>query len=132
MDCAPHEGTPAAVSGSATKPRRGHPTAAQRHARGKAPRSEVPRSSHAEWAPRPRRKKALTLLDEQAQGRVQSLVQIRYGRMAASPLSLFPGAAYVMAADPAGTPLSGITVHLSGDAHLSNFGAFAPPDRRLV
>jgi uncharacterized protein (DUF2252 family) len=120
------------VSASATQPRTGHPTAAQRRARGKAARSEVPRSSHAEWAPRPRRKKAVALLDEQAQSRVQSLVPIRYGRMAASPFAFFRGAAYVMAADLAGTPRSGITVQLCGDAHLSNFGAFAAPDRRLV
>ena len=72
------------------------------------------------------------LLEEQARSRVQSLVPIRYGRMAASPFAFFRGAAYVMAADLADTPRSGLRVQLCGDAHLSNFGAFAAPDRRLV
>jgi uncharacterized protein (DUF2252 family) len=74
----------------------------------------------------------VVLLEEQARSRVQSLVPIRYGRMAASPFAFFRGAAYVMAADLADTPHSGLRVQLSGDAHLSNFGAFAAPDRRLV
>jgi uncharacterized protein (DUF2252 family) len=107
-------------------------TVAERRARGKAARSEVPRSSHAEWSPRPRRRKPVVLLNEQARSRVQSLLPIRYGRMAASPFAFFRGAAYVMAADLAHTPRSGIRVQLCGDAHLSNFGAFAAPDRRLV
>ena len=57
---------------------------------------------------------------------------IRYGRMLASPFAFFRGGAAVMAADLAATPSAGFEVQLCGDAHLSNFGVFAAPDRRLV
>ena len=60
------------------------------------------------------------------------LVPIRYGRMLVSPFTFFRGAAYLMAADLADAPRTGLHVQLCGDAHLSNFGAFASPDRRLV
>jgi uncharacterized protein (DUF2252 family) len=72
------------------------------------------------------------LLEEQAATRVEELVPIRYGRMAASPFAFFRGAAYPMASDLAGTPRTGLTVQLCGDAHLSNFGGFASPDRDLI
>ena len=72
------------------------------------------------------------LLEEQAETRVPELVPIRYGRMLVSPFTFFRGAAYLMAADLAGAPRTGLEVQLCGDAHLSNFGAFAAPDRRLV
>jgi len=71
-------------------------------------------------------------LERQAASRVPELVPIRYGRMAVSPFAFFRGAAAVMAADLATTPVSGLRVQACGDAHLSNFGAFAAPDRRLV
>jgi uncharacterized protein (DUF2252 family) len=74
----------------------------------------------------------VAILERQAASRVQELVPIRYGRMAASPFAFYRGAAAVMAADLAGTPVSGLRVQACGDAHLSNFGAFAAPDRRLV
>ena len=109
-----------------------HLTVADRAAHGKRLRTEVPRSSHGDWSPAADRADPVALLEEQAQSRVQSLVPIRYGRMAASPFAFFRGAAYVMAADLAPTPRTGLTVQLCGDAHLSNFGAFAAPDRRLV
>jgi uncharacterized protein (DUF2252 family) len=105
---------------------------ADRASRGKTARREVPRSSHGEWAPAPDRADPVDLLEEQAATRVRDLVPIRYGRMAASPFAFFRGAAYVMAADLARTPQSGITVQLCGDAHLSNFGGFAGPERRLL
>ena len=72
------------------------------------------------------------LLEEQAASRVPELVPIRYGRMLVSPFTFFRGAAYPMAADLAGAPRTGLHVQLCGDAHLSNFGGFAAPDRRLV
>jgi uncharacterized protein (DUF2252 family) len=72
------------------------------------------------------------VLESQARSRVPELVPIRYGRMAVSPFTFFRGAAAVMAADLATTPVSGLRVQACGDAHLSNFGAFAAPDRRLV
>jgi uncharacterized protein (DUF2252 family) len=99
---------------------------------GKAMRSEVPRSSHAHWTPGTSRPDPVVLLQEQSSGRVPELVPIRYGRMSASPFAFFRGAAYVMASDLAGSPQTGIRVQLSGDAHLSNFGGFASPERNLV
>jgi uncharacterized protein (DUF2252 family) len=109
-----------------------HLTVAERTARGKAARAEVPRSSHADWEPPPHRPDPVELLEEQAQTRVPELVPIRYGRMLVSPFTFYRGAAYLMASDLAGGPRSGLHTQLCGDAHLSNFGGFAAPDRRLV
>ena len=105
---------------------------AERVARGKAARAEVPRSAHAAWEPAPVRASPVELLEEQAQSRVPELVPIRYGRMLVSPFTFYRGAAYLMASDLAGMPRTGLHAQLCGDAHLSNFGAFAAPDRRLV
>ena len=99
---------------------------------GKAARAIAPRTAHGEWAPAADRPDPVELLEEQAASRVQELVPIRYGRMLVSPFTFFRGAAYPMAADLAGAPRSGLEVQLCGDAHLSNFGGFAAPDRRLV
>ena len=92
----------------------------------------APRSGHGEWEPAADRRDPVELLEEQAASRVPELVPIRYGRMLVSPFTFFRGAAYPMAADLAGAPRTGLDVQLCGDAHLSNFGAFAAPDRRLV
>ena len=100
--------------------------------RGKAIRAEVPRRSHADWAPASGSRDPVALLEEQAKTRVPELVPIRYGRMLVSAFTFFRGAAYIMAADLADVPRTGLEVQLCGDAHLSNFGAFAAPDRRLV
>jgi uncharacterized protein (DUF2252 family) len=104
----------------------------ERAAVGKAARSEARRSSHAAWEPSATRADPVAILERQAASRVPELVPIRHGRMAASPFAFFRGAAAVMAADLAATPVSGLRVQACGDAHLSNFGAFAAPDRRLV
>ena len=109
-----------------------HPTPDERAAAGKAARAVAPRAAHGEWAPAADRPDPVDLLEEQAASRVQELVPIRYGRMLVSPFTFFRGAAYPMAADLAGEPRSGLDVQLCGDAHLSNFGAFAGPDRRLM
>jgi uncharacterized protein (DUF2252 family) len=109
-----------------------HLTIAERTARGKAARAEVPRSSHATFEPGPRRKDPIKLLESQAETRVPELVPIRYGRMLVSPFTFYRGAALIMASDLAATPRSGLTVQCCGDAHLSNFGVFASPERRLV
>jgi uncharacterized protein (DUF2252 family) len=106
--------------------------AAERAAAGRAARSAAPRSSHGSWDPSPGREDPVAILERQAASRVPELVPIRYGRMATSPFAFFRGAAAVMAADLAGTPVSGLRVQACGDAHLSNFGVFAAPDRRLV
>jgi hypothetical protein len=109
-----------------------HPTPAERAANGKAARADVPRSAHADWTPASNRRDPVELLEQQAASRVPELVPVRYGRMLVSPFTFFRGAAYLMAADLAGAPRTGLHVELCGDAHLSNFGAFAAPDRRLV
>ena len=107
-------------------------TVKERASRGKATRGRVPRSDHAAWEPASERRSPVELLLEQAAGREPELVPIRHGRMVESPFAFFRGAAALMAADLAQTPQSGITVQLCGDAHLSNFGGFAAPDRELV
>jgi len=109
-----------------------HLSAAERVARGKAARAEVPRSSHATFEPAPERADPVELLERQARTRVPELVPIRYGRMLVSPFTFYRGAAMIMAHDLAATPRSGLTVQCCGDAHLSNFGVFASPERRLV
>ena len=109
-----------------------HFTPAERAARGKAARGELPRSAHADWEAAPKRRDPLDLLEEQAETRLPELGPIRYGRMLVSPFTFFRGAAYLMAADLANGPRTGLHAQLCGDAHLSNFGIFAAPDRRLV
>jgi uncharacterized protein (DUF2252 family) len=107
------------------------PTRADQVALGKDARAAVPLESHAQFTPDPARD-PLGLLAGQAGSRVPELVPIRYGRMLVSPFTYYRGAALPMAADLAGTPTSTLRVQLCGDAHLSNFGAFASPSRRLV
>ena len=109
-----------------------HLTPAERAGRGKGARSEVPRSSHAGWDAPSGRPDPVGLLEEQAKSRVQDLVPIRYGRMLASPFAFYRGAAYLMASDLASTPRSGLIVQACGDAHVSNFGLFASPERELL
>ncbi len=109
-----------------------HLSLRERAARGKAERAEIPRSVHGEWSPSPARRDPIELLEEQAASRVPELVPIRYGRMLVSPFTFYRGAAYLMAADLAESKRTGLRVQLCGDAHLSNLGGFAAPDRRLV
>jgi uncharacterized protein (DUF2252 family) len=109
-----------------------HLSVAERVARGKAARSEVPRASHATFEPLPTRADPVELLERQAKARVPELVPIRYGRMLVSPFTFYRGGAMIMAHDLAATPRSGLTVQCCGDAHLSNFGVFASPERRLM
>jgi uncharacterized protein (DUF2252 family) len=99
---------------------------------GKALRSDVPIGSHGEWTPAEDRPDPISLLQAQDTTRVQHLLPIKYGRMVASPFAFLRGSATVMAADLAGTPASGLQVQLCGDAHISNFGVFATPERELV
>ena len=99
---------------------------------GRQARTTVPRSSHAGLSTDPDRPDPVSLLESQAKTRVPELVPIRHGRMMSSPFAFFRGAALGMAADLAGTPVSGIIVQACGDAHLLNFGLYASPERRLV
>src|SRR6478609_2546969 len=109
-----------------------HLSVEKRVALGKAARARTPRSGHAEFRPAADRPDPIDLLERQAQSRVPELVPIRYGRMGVSPFTFYRGAALLQAADLANTPSSGLRVQLCGDAHLSNFGVFASPERRLV
>ena len=109
-----------------------HLSVAERAARGKAARSEVPRADHAKFEPPASRADPVALLERQAKTRVPELVPIRYGRMLVSPFTFYRGAALIMANDLASTPRSGLNVQCCGDAHLSNFGVFASPERRLM
>src|SRR6266581_2001359 len=105
---------------------------AERSAAGKALRSKTPRSSHAAWSPDPERPDPISLLEEANKTRVEPLVPIRFGRMSLSPFAFYRGSADLMAHDLATTPISGIKAQLCGDAHLSNFGVYASPERRQV
>jgi uncharacterized protein (DUF2252 family) len=107
-------------------------TVAERVAAGKAARADAPRTSHGDWTPAADRRDPVAILEEQAQTRVKQLVPIRYGRMLQSPFAFFRGGAAIMAADLAPTPVAGQRVQLCGDAHLSNFGVFASPERELL
>jgi uncharacterized protein (DUF2252 family) len=103
-----------------------------REAKGREARARTPRSSHAQWTPAEDREDPVAILQGQAESRVAELVPIRYGRMLVSPFTFYRGAAAIMAADLAQTPSSGLQVQLCGDAHLSNFGIFASPEREMV
>ena len=107
-------------------------TAAERAERGRAARSAVPRSSHGPYEPARGRPDPIGILEAQAATRVPELVPIRYGRMLSSPFAFYRGAAAIMASDLAPTPRSGVDVQCCGDAHLSNFGLFGSPERRLI
>jgi len=107
-------------------------TPKERAARGKQARKSAPRSAHAAWEPATDRPDPVALLEEQAAERAPELVPIRYGRMLVSPGTFYRGGALLMASDLAGTPDSGLTAQLCGDAHLMNFGLFQSPERRLV
>src|ERR1700753_738924 len=109
-----------------------HLSVAERVRRGTAPRAEVPRASHSAFTPPPGRADPLEVVKSEASRRVPELVPIRYGRMLVSPFTFYRGAAMIMAADLADTPRSGLMAQSCGDAHLSNFGVFASPERQLL
>ncbi len=106
-------------------------TVPEHAARGKAARSHVPRQAHAEIDFADDRD-PVAVLEEQAATRIPELVPIRYGRMLVSPFAFYRGAAAIMAMDLARTPSTGLRAQLCGDAHLSNFGVFASPERALI
>ena len=104
----------------------------QRGRLGRAARAAVPRSAHAAWTPGPDRADPTALLTGQETTRVPDLVPLRHERMLASPFTFYRGAAVIMAADLATMENTGLRVQACGDAHLSNFGGFASPDRALL
>jgi uncharacterized protein (DUF2252 family) len=109
-----------------------HVTPEERAALGKEARRRSPRSGHAEYKPSPHRPDPLAILEAQSAARVPELVPIRYGRMMESPFRFYRGAAAIMASDLAGSPSSGLTAQLCGDAHMLNFRLLASPERQLV
>src|ERR1051326_8308249 len=95
-------------------------------------RDRAPVSSHTKWRPATDRADPVALLEEQDASREPDLVPVRHGRMMVSPFTFYRGAAKIMAADLAATPVAGLHAQLCGDAHLSNFGVFASPERALL
>ncbi|MGX6508842.1 DUF2252 domain-containing protein [Rhodococcus sp. SJ-2] len=108
-----------------------HPSREERARRGRAARKVTPLEALAEVDTDSARD-PIGLLEQQAMSRVRELVPVRYGRMSASPFPFYRGAALVMADDLSRTPNSGLHTQLCGDAHLSNFGIFATPERKLA
>ena len=109
-----------------------HPSIDERRAAGRQTRKRTPPSSHAGWRPAADRPDPVGLLEAQNLTREPDLVPVRHGRMMASPFTFYRGSAKIMAADLKDTPVAGLGVQLCGDAHLSNFGVFASPERRLL
>jgi uncharacterized protein (DUF2252 family) len=109
-----------------------HPSIEERRAKGEEARERTPPSSHSEWRPAADRPDPVALLEEQNLSREPDLVPVRHGRMMVSPFTFYRGAAKIMAADLADTPVAGLDAQLCGDAHLSNFGVFGSPERRLL
>ena len=109
-----------------------HPTLEERHEAGKLARKRMPRSNLEGWQPADDRPDPVALLEAQNETREPDLVPVRHGRLMVSPVTFSRGGAKIMAADLAHIPRAGLDVQLCGDAHLSNFGAFASPERILL
>ena len=123
----------AAPKGAAPRIRRiKHPSLDERLNQGQAARDRISPSSHAGWSPAADRPDPVGLLEQQDRTREPDLVPVRHGRMMVSPFTFYRGAAKIMAVDLKDTPVAGLGTQLCGDAHLSNFGMFASPERRLV
>ena len=105
---------------------------AEREELGRSLRKTAPRSSHGDWSPAPDRPDPVALLTAQDADRLDFLVPIRHRRMGESAFAFYRGTAAIMAGDLAGTPETGLRAQICGDAHLSNFGAFASPERALL
>src|SRR5689334_2505899 len=127
--------TPKAAAPKAAAPRIrriSHPSLDERLVQGRTARDRTPPSSHAGWSPATDRPDPVALLEQQNRTREPDLVPVRHGRMMVSPFTFYRGAAKIMAVDLKDTPAAGLRTQLCGDAHLSNFGMFASPERRLV
>jgi uncharacterized protein (DUF2252 family) len=109
-----------------------HPTVDERKAQGKAAREHTAPEGHEGWEPARDRPDPVALLEAQNATREPDLVPVRHGRMMVSPFTFYRGAAKIMAADLKDTPTCGLITQLCGDAHLSNFGLFASPERSLL
>lgn len=120
------------TSATSTAVPRSSETRAARAAHGKSVRRQVPLGAHAELLAADSSTDPVELLEQQSANRVPELIPIRYGRMLVSPFTFYRGAALIMADDLAQGPRTGLDTQLCGDAHLSNFGVFASPERQLV
>jgi uncharacterized protein (DUF2252 family) len=109
-----------------------HPSLDERKARGRSARKQVSPSGHSGWEPNAGRPGPIALLEQQNATREPDLVPVRHGRMMVSPFTFYRGAAKIMSSDLTDTPTAGLNVQLCGDAHISNFGVFASPERTLV
>jgi Uncharacterized protein conserved in bacteria (DUF2252) len=98
-----------------------HPSIDDRQGKGLEARDRAPLPGHSGWGPVPDRPDPVELLTEQDATREPDLVPVRHGRMMVSPFTFYRGAAKIMAADLADTPVAGLEAQLCGDAHLSNF-----------
>jgi len=107
-------------------------TRAEQHAAGKRLRETCPRDLHANWKALKDRRGAVDTVLAAEKGRLPDLMPLRHGRMARSPFTFYRGSALAMAGDLAPTPSTGLRVQCCGDAHLSNFGGFATPERRIL
>ena len=107
-------------------------SADERRAAGRALRDNTPREAQAGWRPPKDRRDPIDQLNESNEGRLQPLIPIRFGRMMQSPFAFYRGSASIITPDLATMPVSGIQVHACGDAHLSNFGGFATPERQVI
>ncbi len=107
-------------------------TLTDRKAQIRSMREKAPRKSHGQWTPAQSRPDPIGLLQAQDQGRIEQLLPIKYGRMLESPFAFLRGSAVVMASDLTQSPVTGLDAIICGDAHLSNFGIFATPERRMV
>src|SRR5690348_951075 len=131
----PKATTPKATTPKATAPRIrriSHPSLDERLNQGRTARDRTPPSSHVGWSPATDRPDPVALLEQQDRTREPDLVPVRHGRMMVSPFTFYRGAAKIMAVDLKDTPVAGLRAQLCGDAHLSNFGMFASPERRLM
>jgi len=123
----------ATPQGAAPRVRRiSHPSLDERLSQGRTARDRTPPSGHAGWSPATDRPDPVGLLEQQDRTREPDLVPVRHGRMMVSPFTFYRGAAKIMAVDLKDTPVAGLRTQLCGDAHLSNFGMFASPERRLM
>jgi uncharacterized protein (DUF2252 family) len=128
----PNQATPTQATDSQEIGKQPPATESKAAPSGKLLRGATPRSCHAEWCPPADRRDPVEIIIESSVDRVAHLLPIRYGRMQQSPFAFYRGAAAIMAADLAATPVTGLRVQLCGDCHLLNFGVFATPERNLI
>jgi uncharacterized protein (DUF2252 family) len=119
-------------AGRGWEPAAGRRSVTERRAMGTEAAVQVPPQAHRGWEPAAGRRSPVAVLAAQEQDRLSDLVPVRHGRMMISPFTFYRGAAAVMAEDLKSTPVAGLPAQLCGDAHLTNFGVFGSPERRLV